>query len=128
MSENVLISALIAFCTFAKVEVNQGMNPSKVTNDFDIDLDIIDRSNGDAIREFKRSDIGLPSGLKGLKFKHDGLSCERQTSIGLTFRVEHIKEGAGAECQEYKVKPGIEEREERWLRFDESKVYRSYVH
>ena len=51
MSENVLISALIAFCTFAKVEVNQGMNPSKVTNDFDIDLDIIDRSNGDAIRE-----------------------------------------------------------------------------
>ena len=43
VSENILSCALIAFCTFAKVEVNQGMNPSQVPNDFDIDLDIIDR-------------------------------------------------------------------------------------
>ena len=65
--ENVLISALIAFCTFAKVEVNQGMNPSKVTNDFDVDLDKIDDSdanremfrdlNGDSVAALKRIEI-----------------------------------------------------------------------
>ena len=84
------------------------MNPSKVTNDFDIDLDIID---GDANREMFKDLNGSVAALKRIEVWTWRL-CERL--LDETW-AEPLKKGQVQSCQEYKVKlAAIEEMAEIW--------------